>query len=61
MTLSELALLLLNNSCSNPSIDHDGYNEYRIELHCNTVTVTAKCVDYDKGEWDILKSEMADS
>lgn len=61
MNLQSLGLLLLNNSCSNPSIDHPGYNEYVIELHCLKVTVTANCVNYDNQEWDILKADMVDA
>lgn len=61
MDLADLGLLIMNNSCSNPSIEHHGYNEYVIELHCNTITVTAKCINYDNEEWDILKAEMVDS
>ena len=44
---------LLWNSCSSPS-EIEGYNEYRIELCCAAVLITAKYVG--DGKFDIISS-----
>lgn len=60
MDMEQLADLLLSQSCSNPSNEHPGWNEYRIELHCATVTVTAQPM-IQNGKWAILKADCVDS
>lgn len=50
---------ILSHSCSNPSVDHPGWNEYRVELCCLRLVVTARpvttvtgsgMVPYNEGE-----------
>jgi len=57
MNLEELAIALLDNSCSNPSDKFSGYNAYRIELHCAIATIHAS---KDSGEWRIAAVDWED-
>jgi hypothetical protein len=34
--------MLLSDSCSTPSVEHEGFNEYHIELHCSCWVIVAK-------------------
>lgn len=44
---------LLELSCSNPSIEFPGFNEYTIELCCVTLVVTARKLQ-STDEWQII-------
>lgn len=57
MNLEELAVAILDNSCSNPSDKFTGYNVYRVELHCAIATIHAS---KRSGEWHIAAVDWAE-
>lgn len=54
----ELTLgLILSHECANPS-PHEGFETYRIELHCMVITVHARVIkegifDQDAHNWSV--------
>ena len=49
MTHEKALMLILSNCCPSTEKDDEGFAEYELQLHCQTVVVTAKLYD-ENGE-----------
>ena len=54
-----LVVDLLNNACNNPA-PVEGFNLYRVEMHCTAITYTARPVECD-GNWMITRYAVLDA